>query len=282
MTPPRTDGKAGFDHIYDLRDPREYFRTLQPSEYQIPAHAQPVFRRLVAESGAGSVLDVCCSYGINAALLSHDLTLADLYDHYTDAELAELSPAEVADSDRDWYARHRRPDAPRALGLDVASNAVAYARQVGLLDDGWAEDLEAEDPSPELAKQVGDVEMVTITGGIGYVSARTFDRLLDRLPSDPAPWVAAFCLRTYPYDDVAASLARHGLVTERATVTVPQRRFVNDDERDAALDAVRRRGLDPAGREDTGWYHCDFFLSRPREQAGHPPVDDLMAAAVGS
>ena len=118
---------------------------------------------------------------------------------------------------------------------------------------------------------------MTITGGIGYVSERTFDRLFDQLPPERPPWVAAFCLRTYPYDGVAASLARRGLVTEQSSATVPQRRFVSADEQDAAVEAVRERGLDPAGREDTGWYHCDFFLSRPEQQAGSPTVDDLLA-----
>ncbi len=282
MTAARTDGKAGFDHIYDLPDPRDYFRTLRPTGYQIPANAQPVFRRLVADSGATTVLDVCCSYGINAALLRFELTLDDLYDHYADDALTEASPAELAASDRDWFAERRRPHPPRVLGLDVAANAVDYGRKVGLLDGGWAEDLETYDPSPGLAERVGDVGLVTITGGIGYVSERTFDRLLDRLPTDPPPWVAAFCLRTYSYDAVADSLARHGLVTEQASATVPQRRFVSDAERDAALEAVRGRGLDPTGREDSGWYHCDFFLSRPASRQGDPPVDDLLAAVAAA
>ena len=277
MTPTRTDGKAGFDHIYDEPDPRDYFRTLRPTEYQIPAQAQPVFRRTVDACGAGSVLDVCCSYGINSALLRCDVTLDDLYDHYADDDIAELSPDRLVAADREWYAERTRPEAPRTLGLDVASNAVAYGRAVGVLDGGWAEDLESNEPSADLSEQIADVDLVTITGGIGYVSERTFDRLFDQLPTERPPWVAAFCLRTYPYDGVAESLAQRGLVTEQAAATVPQRRFVSADERDAALEAVRERGLDPTGREDTGWYHCDFFLSRPEQQAGDPTVDDLLA-----
>ena len=217
MTPTRTDGKAGFDHIYDEPDPRDYFRTLRPTGYQIPARAQPVFRRTVDACGAGTVLDVCCSYGINAALLRCDVTLDDLYDHYADDDVTSSRPIGWSPPTASWFAERTRPDAPRTLGLDVASNAVAYGRAVGLLDGGWAEDLESGDPSADLSDQVADVDLVTITGGIGYVSERTFDRLFDQLPAERPPWVAAFCLRTYPYDGVAESLAQRGLVTEQSS-----------------------------------------------------------------
>ena len=40
-------------------------------------------------------MDVCCSYGINAALLKHELTLNDLYARYGSGELAGLSSEEL-------------------------------------------------------------------------------------------------------------------------------------------------------------------------------------------
>jgi hypothetical protein len=35
-----------------------------------------------------TVLDICCSYGINAALLNHHVTLEELYDRYTSPKLS--------------------------------------------------------------------------------------------------------------------------------------------------------------------------------------------------
>lgn len=81
---PGSEARTGFDHVYDQPGPRGYFQALGPFGYQTPHHAQRVFRRLVstlAPSNAGqrvTVLTICCSYGINAALLNHNLTLADL------------------------------------------------------------------------------------------------------------------------------------------------------------------------------------------------------------
>jgi SAM-dependent methyltransferase len=279
-------GKAGFDHVYNQRDPREYFRALRPLSYEIPQHANGVFSRLLRARSEGSgtshrrsgVLDVCCSYGVNAALLCADLTMEDLYQRYGDPALDGLNTDEVEEADRAFYARHRRRDAPRVVGVDVADRAVTYARQVGLLDEGWAENLEVDDPSPALAEGVDGVDLVTVTGGVGYITDRTFGRLMAVLPTDPAPWVAAFVLRMYAYDAVAAELGRHGLVTEHLSgTTFPQRRFASEEERESALQAVRARGIDTAGREEDGWYHCDLFVSRPAADVERLPLESLLA-----
>ena len=84
-------GKVALDHIYTQPDPRAYFRNLRGLDYLIPQLAKPYFHQ--AHRGAPgrprrwrcrSVLDVGCSYGINAALLSCDATMDELYDRYAD------------------------------------------------------------------------------------------------------------------------------------------------------------------------------------------------------
>jgi hypothetical protein len=279
-------GKAGFDHLYNQPDPRGYYQTLGALSYHIPQNAHAVFAPLLqarfdgpSRAGDGTVLDICCSYGVNAALLRCDLTLHDLFDRYGDDSLADLSPEELAEADRSFYASRLHPQAPRVIGIDVADRAVDYGRSVGLLEAGWAANLETDDPSPALADAVAEVGLVTITGGVGYITERTFDRLLGVFPAGQAPWVAAFVLRMYPYDGIASALERHGLVTEQLTgTTFPQRRFASEEEQQAAVEGVRARDLDPAGREDAGWYHCDFFLSRPESEAHARPLRQLVAA----
>jgi len=150
------------------------------------------------------------------------------------------------------------------LGLDLAANAIGYARKVGLIDNGWVENLEAEDPSPELVAAIREVDLITITGGVGYVSERTFDRLLSVFGDGPKPMVAAFVLRRYFYARIAQVLADHGLVTEQKLGrTYPQRRFATQQEQDTVLEALDALGIDAAGKEADGRYHADFFLSAP-------------------
>ncbi|MET9543962.1 hypothetical protein ABZY36_01430 [Streptomyces sp. NPDC006627] len=263
-------GKTRFDDIYDQPDPRAYFRTLAPYEYEIPHHAQAVFRRtrelrsrMPGGEGPVTVLDVCCSYGINAALLNHDLTLADLYAHYTSAATAALTPQELIECDKEFYATRRRPDATPMIGLDAAANATRYALDAGLLDEAYAEDLERHPPSSGLCRAVARVGLITVTGGIGYISHRTFDALLDcaRTPV----WVSAFALRTVPYRRIAATLAAHGLATVMdSSRTYPQRLFTSERERRDAVREVILAGEDPTGHESEGRYHTWLYESRPR------------------
>ncbi|MEW1928516.1 hypothetical protein [Streptomyces sp. NPDC088360] len=273
MTGARTTtpaGKTRFDDIYDEPDPRAYFRTLAPLEYEIPHQAQDVFRDTLAQRSAErgthlpvTVLDLCCSYGINAALLNHDLTLADLYAHYTSAETAALTRGELIESDKEFYASRRRADAVPVIGLDTAENATRYALEVGLLDEAYAENLERHPPSAGLRDAVGRVGLITVTGGIGYITHHTFDALLDatRVPV----WVSAFVLRTVPFKEILAVLDAHGLDTETDPErTYPQRLFSDPTEQSNAVDQVLKAGDDPTGLEAEGRYYTRLYQSRPR------------------
>jgi len=272
--------KADFTDIYVQPDPRAYYDTLLALDYQIPQQALPVVEAVLAAAGPRTVLDVCSSYGINAALLRHRVTLDELGGRYRDPRLAALTPDELAVADLTFLAPRRRRPNRRVLGLDSSAPAIDYAVRTGMLSDGWAEDLESSEPSPALVDCVADVGLVICTGGVGYIGTRTFDRLLRALPEPSGLWLAVFVLRVYTYDEIAETLARYGLVTEKLPGTYPQRRFADRDERDAALHDVERRGLDPAGKETTGWYHADCFLTRPAADAALTPATELLAAAL--
>jgi hypothetical protein len=108
--------KASFDHIYDLEDPRGYFNTLDELGYQAPEHGSRIFNVLLEKKEfngpRAKVVDLCCSYGVNAALLKHDLSLGDLYSHYGSEQLADLSANELAAADGTFsrtIACNRRP-----------------------------------------------------------------------------------------------------------------------------------------------------------------------------
>lgn len=275
-------GKADFEAIYNCPDPRRYFTTLQPLDYQIPHHGQAVFRAVTealerhrSDRPPLNVVDLCCSYGVNAALLNHRLSLSDLYDRYTAHRPDVPTTRQLAEADRTFFATRRRDRAVRVTGLDAAQHAVDYARAVGLLDHGFAENLELDEPSPALRQALEDTDLITVTGGVGYITERTFGRLLDSVSSPP--WVAAFVLREVSYRPVSALLARAGLVTEKLTTrTFRQRRFADGDERRAALEALARRGLSIAGKETDGFYHAELYLSRPAADVAALPMTDLL------
>src|SRR5262249_43480733 len=163
-----------------------------------------------------------------------------------------------------YYAARRRRDTVRVIGLDVATNAISYARAVGLLEEGFAENLETTAASAALRRAAQRVRLITVTGGTSFLSPPTFQALL-ACAHDPV-WVASFVLRTGSYRSIAACLASQGLLTEKdSTRTFLQRRFTDADEQQYAIDAVTAAGEDPHGKETHGYFHTVLHLSRPRE-----------------
>ncbi len=269
--------KASFDDVYRHPDPRPYFRVLGDLGYVEAAHMHRVVDALLGHfASPATVLDLCCSYGVLGVLLRTDLTYGDLAARYRAPAVATWSTQRLVDEDRDYLARHRRAGSPVVHGVDVSEPAVAYARQTTAIADGYADDLEARAPSAMLRRVLSSVDVVTVAGGIGYVTERTFDRLLSSAGSTP-PWILALVVRTYPYDRIASCLADHGLATERLTRrTFARRRFVDAAEQRAVLSHLEALGIDPAGREADGWYHADLYVSRPVSDA-RCPIDSLLA-----
>ena len=274
-----TGRKAVFDDIYVSPDPRSYFRELGAHDYEVPAHGASVFAAALETLDVvqPTVLDVCSSYGINGALLKYDVDLDMLHERYTAPELAGATTPELIEADRAFLRTRRRDGAPRVVGLDSSAPAIAYAVAAGLMDRGHAVDLERHRAGRDLRATMAGVDLITVTGGVGYVTARTFDRLLDARGDRTPPWVATLCLRSVPYEPVAARLAAGGLVTEKLEgVTFPQRRFVDETEQSYALARLAELGVDPAGRESEGRYHVEVFLSRPPQDASACPIGQVL------
>lgn len=271
--PPASTRKADFGSIYNQPDPRAYFSALKPLEYQVPQHALPFVGRVLEISGASSesgrrrkVLDVCCSYGINAALLRYDVDLEGLTEYYTSGPSSEGQ----MERDRAFFASKLRRPGIEVCGLDVAPQAIEYALSAGLMASGWAEDLERSDPLPEMAAGLRDVEVVVCTGGVGYVGPRTFERVVSCAANPRALWLVTFVLRVYEFDEIAEMLKRRwGLVTEKVEGRVfRQRRFVSREEGRGAVEGVERRGMDAGGLEEGGWFYAECFVTRPGSWRG--------------
>ncbi len=248
--------------------------------YQAPQHGSGIFSALLGEMDLdgrpAKIVDLCCSYGVNAALLKHELSMQDLYARYASEPLADLSTDELAAADAKFYEARSVETPPEVVGVDVAGNAVSYAVRAGLLDAGFAENLEEKEPSDALRETASGADLLTVTGGIGYVWQSTFDRVLSCFDEDDMPWVATLPLRMVDYAPVAEVLSDHGLATEKLTTrTFRQRRFLDDREREHVLQKLSDVEIDPDGKEETGWYHSELYLSRPTEDVERVPLQEL-------
>jgi SAM-dependent methyltransferase len=278
--------KANFDSIYLAPDPREYYRVLYGLDYIIPDLAKEVFRNTIAalETKLGRpvrVLDLGCSYGINAALIQYPLDIGQLAQRYMGLHDAGISSRELIELDAHYFQSWPRYDA-EITGCDVSGPAVNYARSVGLIDYGVIGNFETQALSPASKEILRGVDLIISTGSIGYITERTVQRMLDAIGA-PAPWVASFVLRMFPYDKIDAMLGYAGLVTEKLSgATFVQRRFESESE---CLDVLKRLedlGIDPQHKEATGLLHAEFYLSRSEQDRAGFPIETLASVTDGA
>ncbi|MGH3239265.1 MAG: class I SAM-dependent methyltransferase [Spirillospora sp.] len=263
-----TTGKISFGDIYTQPDPRAYFSTLRDLDYNIPELAKPHFRGLIAEYREArrvpvpTVLDIGCSYGINAALVKYGATMVDLYDRYSGLDAHRHTRGSLLTRDRELVRSVDRASSVRFLGLDASAEALSYALEAGFLDGAVHADLENGEPTGEQGVQLAETDLVISTGCLGYVTERTISRVLGA-HAERRPWMAHFVLRMFPFDAVAETLAAAGYDTVRRDGLFRQRRFATQEEQSLVLDRLAGVGVDPSGLETDGWFYAQLYISRP-------------------
>ena len=279
-------GKASLGHLYTQPDPRAYFGELRGLGYCVPQQAKPYFEKLIKEYRESrqvevpTVVDIGCSYGINAALLKCDTTMDELYARYDTPDAqpegpdGTESPEDPDDNDgttareallaRDReLSRSRTPAHPiRCVGLDISQNALSYGLAAGFLDDAVHADLENHDPTPEQRAQLAGADLVISTGCLGYVTERTLTRIIEA-QGGRRPWMAHTVLRMFSYQPVERALSALGYETECVEGEFRQRRFASPEEQALVVAAMSANGVETRGLEAEGWLHARLHLSRP-------------------
>jgi hypothetical protein len=279
--------KADFRDIYQRKDPRAYYTVLGGLDYVIPEVARPIFLQLaeqcIAERGRPIIiLDLGCSYGVNAALMRHSVTLKHLRERYLSPEMQAMRADRVAEFDARYFSGWPAREDMRFAGLDVSSEAISYGRRTGLLDAGLAIDLETQELNQAATELIACADMIISTGCVGYVTARTFAKIMGAFENQPKPWIASFVLRVFDYGEIADTLSRHALITEKFPgATFVQRRFHDPSEFEQTMNALAALGVDPAGKESEGLLHAELFVSRPEEIAAATPLTEIISLTSG-
>lgn len=277
------ESKVDLNHIYNQTDPRGFYTELEKLDYAIPDVAKPIFQTLItqiqhARSNPIHVLDLGCSYGVNAALLKHDISMSELYDHWRKRALATASLDKLVSYDQMYLRTQGRHEDIEVTGIDQAENAIRFATRVGLLDHGLAINLEEEELPESLAATLASVDLVISTGCVGYMTEKSFERILPAVTQGEAPWIANFVLRSFPFDTIDDTLSSYGYVTEKLQgQTFFQRTFASVDEQEQMIEQLVARGIDPAGKEAKGQLLAELYLSRPKAVAAELPLQKLLS-----
>jgi hypothetical protein len=271
-------GKVSLDHLYVQPDPRAYFSTLRELGYCIPQLAKPHFAKQIQEFREFSrkptinILDIGCSYGINAVLLNYDASMDELYEHYDALDSPAQTRNTVLTCDWELVRSRNRLAGARFVGLDNSFPALSYALTAGFIDDAVHADLETREPTELERGQLAETDLVISTGCLGYVSERTLSRVV-MAAGERKPWMAHFVLRMFPFEPIEESLAGLGYETIRMEGVFKQRRFVSVEEQALVLDTLSSVGVDPRGMETYGWLYAQLYISRPCDVKDHTVVD---------
>ena len=275
--------KDDFDRVYDLDDPRPYYQGLRPSDYRMPEYVAAWLRArrdVVAaargRSGPLRLLDFGCGFGAIGALLRHEIDMPDLYRHYAGA----WRPAEGRanwEPDRAAFAARRRQDSGFEIGgLDLAANALDYARHLGFIDRAFAEDVVTHPPSPALERYLAGVDIVIESGAIGPFLAGAVEHLLRAVPSRSPSWFL-YCPRPdvdwVPLDALWEEAGYETAVCMRAPA--PYRKPLSDGERDQILHLSAQFGRRPHEAIAAGYIQVEMKLARPRRERERPGLEAL-------
>jgi len=277
-------GKIDLTNIYDRPDPRSYYATLRRLNYIIPQTAKPVFQHVIDayrqahDKDKVRIVDVGCSYGINAAMLKGDLEMEQLYSLYAPDVTANARRSQLLSRDQKIAEDVFKESELEVVGLDASANAINYAVEANLLDGGVAADLESGRPSPEVAAVLDDTDLVISTGCIGYVGESTFKGILE-VNAPRKPWMVHFVLRMFPFTEIEEILSANGYVTEKVEdQTFLQRRFASEEEQEHVLERLASLDIDPEGLESDGWYHAEAFISRPLDARADLRLGDITSS----
>lgn len=179
------DPKASFDSIYSNPTPHAYFAEMRRLGYQIGEQARPyclaaarVLEKRLPQWPV-QVLDVGCSYGVGAAFVKHGCTFEELVSFY--ASRAPKDYAACTAATRAWLNVVPPLLDARVTGLDASEAATRFAEDAGLLERGLARDYEDALPSEEDRELLRNCNMLMCTGAVGYVTEKTFSRIVPEL-----------------------------------------------------------------------------------------------------
>jgi len=265
-----------FTQVYDLDDPRPYYRALAPVDYRMPGVTAGFLRANAAAFAEFfgvkrlRALDFACGFGAVAALLRHDLTMAAFFDRYADDADGPLPAADAG-----FFAARRETDTHFEIGgLDIAETALTYARACGLIDAVFTNDLLAGEPGAELSAFLAGTHIIYETGAVLDVLAPALALLLRTgLARGAAPWLL-YSPRP-DVDDAPLHGELDALDYRVETVNeepVRYRRLIGDEEKAMHTDAVAALGRDPAAHRDGDWILVDLKLARPNTVAERLPV----------
>ena len=243
--------KASFDAAYTAQTPHRYLHNMTAVDYRMADYMSPYLSAVVDASMTSQelvkVLDIGCSYGISGALLKTDCAYRDLVEFYRQEASSEYASC-VVESQR-WLDSHAIREDVEVVGFDSSEEAIRFAAASHMIDEGIALNLEEEksELTADEAHLIQECNVLLSTGAIGYVTDKTVNPILDEFGNNArgalGPVAVMSVLELFDPAPIAEAFTEHGYLFRQLPVRMPQRRFVDEEEREGVFETLRQRGV---------------------------------------
>lgn len=259
--------KKDFTSIYTQQNPTPYLEEMKNLEYRIPDQTRPLYKHLAErilnyKKRPVKIIDLGSSYGINSALLNHDLVMSEL-----DEFFIKNNPEPSIRSTQNFFDElpTENPNLQFYL-VDTSSPALNFAEKAGLCENSFCVNLEKESISPTFQKTIYESDLIISTGCVGYIGWKSFAKIFSNIESEkmPLPVFAFTVLRIFPMKDIKRVFRENNFELIKTKIgPLKQRHFYDEVEMNDTLDLLKRRNIDTKNLEDTGYYFADFYVGGP-------------------
>ena len=241
--------KASFNSIYSEPTPHRYLRRMLALDYRMAdymkSYLSAAVDMLTDSQQTATVLDIGCSYGISATLLKTGCSYHDLTEFYF--QTANLEYDDCVVSTRRWLETHATQQNVKVVGLDSSVPAIKFAVSSHMIDEGIARNLEEENAklTDDEAHLIRKCNVIMSTGAIGYVTEKTLDIILDEFDKtsncEPDKFALMSVLELFDLLPIEKVFTNHGYLFRKLPIRIPQRRFVDEEERNGILETLKQR-----------------------------------------
>jgi len=175
--------KKDFTNIYTQKTPYSYLKEMQLLQYRIADYTKPLYLSLAEQmydklQRPINILDIGSSYGINSALLKHDLVMSELDDFFLTDDEPTITQT------KQFFEKQPLNDHLNFYQIDISDPALIFSVDSGLCEKGICVNLEIN--NSRLARELPECDMVIATGCIGYIGYKAFSNLFEVIKNQKA------------------------------------------------------------------------------------------------
>ena len=262
--------KKDFTDIYGQKFPNDYLEEMRRLHYRIPnktksfylSLAEQLYKRLARPI---NILDIGSSYGINAALMKHDLEMSDLDDFFLKRENTSMEQT------KQFFEKLPSNNHLKFYQIDISDPALQFSEEVKLCKKGICVNLETESFS---INEIPSFDMIIATGCIGYIGYKAFSNLFVLIKKQQTkfsqseidkPIFAFSVLRIFDMEKIQQTFDYYGYSLVRTDLgPIRQRQFSDSDEKSQTVSLLHDKGIDSKDYEDDGYFYAHFYIASPK------------------